>query len=241
MRTSLLVLTFNRAEIVERSVSHNLATAGAPIDELVWVDNGSTDDVRVVMNRFDPDVCVLNKTNLGVSKGYNRAYALATGDYIVIVDSDFLLPDRWLATFQQYVTSIPNTGVACILHKYLQPNYVLLNTRWSNGLCYAPCSPRGCRFVSRELLVKKIGFLREEFGPYGLEDLEWRRRAVRVCNEEGLITYAIMGQMAEHLGIDKADAPEYVAFKRRHARDQNKFHILKQFAQDNYRYFNPFA
>jgi GT2 family glycosyltransferase len=239
MRVTLVMLTYNRADIVARSMAHNVAHAGVPIDELVWVDNGSTDHVRDVMLTYKPDVCVLNKCNLGVSKGYNRGFAVATGDYIAITDDDMLMPSGWLATFKTYLTTIANTGVACIFHD--NPNVLLRNRQFSNGLEYLPCYPIGRRIVSRELLAKRIGYLREDFGLFGLEDIEWGRRAVRVCREDGLLTYAIPGQRAIHLGTEVVDGSEYRAFKRRENHDPRKAFVMATCHADNYPYYNPYA
>lgn len=40
---SWIVLTYNRADTVKKSLDHNFANAGAVPDELIWVDNGSTE------------------------------------------------------------------------------------------------------------------------------------------------------------------------------------------------------
>jgi glycosyltransferase involved in cell wall biosynthesis len=241
MRVSYVVLTYNRAALVERALAHNLEHAGAPISELIWVDNGSSDGVRDVVARYGPDVAVINRANLGVAKGWNRGYALATGDYIVLVDSDFLLPQDWLVTFKIYVTAIRHTGVACILHRDLRPDYVAASTRTLNGYPYIPCQPVGCRFLRRTLLINEIGYLREDFGLYGWEDVEWARRAVRTCRERGLITYGIPDQRAEHLGVETADDPTYFEFKRSQGGDPAKRALMHQVAEQGFPYYSPYA
>lgn len=239
MSVSFISLTYNCADVVARCVPHNLTHAGAPIDEFVWVDNGSTDHVKEVMSALRPDVTVLNKTNLGVSKGFNRAYAMTSCDYVVIVDSDVRLPDGWLRTFQEYQTAIPNTGVSCILYREFKAAHVLKHSRWSNGLCYVPQFPVECRFVSRKLLQAKIGYLREDFGLYGWEDVEWRRRATRICHQEGLLTYAIPGRRAEHLG-PSCETPEFRAFKEDQENDPRKEQLVCQYEHLGFPYFNPY-
>lgn len=240
MRVSLVLLTYNRAALVERALKHNFEKAGASINELVWIDNGSTDSVRDVVEQYHPDVTVLNKTNLGVAKGWNRGYALTTGDHLVMVDSDFLLPTDWLVTFKIYMTAIPRSGVACILHRDLRPDYVAASTRQINGFPYIPCHPVGCRFLTRDLLIAKIGYLREDFGLYGWEDVEWARRAVRVCRERRLLTYAIPNQRAEHLGTESADDPKYLAFKRLQGGDARKRELLRHYAEQRFPYYSPY-
>lgn len=239
MRISLVMLTYNQAETLARSMTHNMAHAGAPLHELIWVDNGSTPDVHDVMRAYHPDVCILNKTNLGVAKGYNRGYALATGDYVVITDADMLMPDAWLATFMAYLIAIPHTGVACMFHHEVQDKQRPVEQ--CNGLAYHPCLPWGRRIVSRELLTKRIGFLREDFGLYGWEDIEWAHRATRVCREDGRICYSVPEKYATHLGTCELDPPDYRAFKTREGDDARKRERLEQSRAMNYPYFNPYA
>lgn len=238
MRISLVMLTYNRAALVQRTMAHNMANAGCAIDELIWVDNGSTDHVRDVMATYAPDVCVFNRANLGVSRGYNRGFALATGDFIVITDDDMLMPEGWLALFKTYVTTIPNTGVACIFHK--KPTLEFRNAQQMNGLTYYPCYPIDRRFVSRDLLTKKIGYLREDLGLYGWEDIEWGQRAVRVCKQEGLLTYALPAR-SEHLGTHSLDGPDFVEFKRTQGSDPQKQAVLRRCREQGFPYYNPYA
>jgi GT2 family glycosyltransferase len=239
MRVSLVMLTYNRADFLAHTMAHNMASAGSPVDELIWVDNGSTADVHEVMRTYAPDVCILNKTNFGVSKGYNRGFAVATGDYIVITGSDMLMPEGWLARFRTYIERLPETGVACVFHQ--DPRFSLDRTCEKDGLRYHPCLPIGRRIVSRELLTKRIGYLREDFGLYGWEDVEWSHRAVRICKELGLITYAIPGQRAEHLGTARKDPTDYRDFKTRQGGDPGKRALFERCKAENFPYYNPYG
>jgi glycosyltransferase involved in cell wall biosynthesis len=238
MRISLVMLTYNRADLVERVMAHNLANAGSQIDELIWVDNGSTDRVHDVMQRYQPDVSVLNRRNVGIFKGYNRGFILATGDFVMITDDDMLMPAGWLAAYRRYLTQIPETGVATILWKSPRPK--VSTTRIVNGLECHPCGFLGRFIVSRELLIKKIGLLREDFGLIGPGDVEWSRRAIRICKAEGLLVYAIAGMESEHLGTPEYDGEEYFAFKVREAHDPRKRSLLRFCEMANYPYYNPY-
>jgi GT2 family glycosyltransferase len=238
IRMTLLMLTYNRAQMVEKVMAHNVAKAGCAIDELIWVDNGSTDGVRDVMSAYRPDVTILNATNLGVSKGWNRAIAVATGDFVIIPDSDMLMPEGWLMIFRSYITAIPNTGVVCM--PIWKPGRVFKNVKRAYGLEYIPGVPIGRRVISRQLLVKHIGYLREDFGLYGWEDVEWGHRAIRVCSELGYLVYVIP-HYAHDLSAADADPREYTDFKTRQGADPEKIALLKRCQAERYPYFNPFC
>lgn len=239
MRISLVVLTYNRADLLSRTMAHNLSCAGRPPDELVWVDNGSQDGVRDVMRSYAPDVCVLNKTNTGMFRGYNAGFLASTGDYVTITDDDMLMPDAWLDLYRSYLANIHNTGVICTLWnspRLVTPRLVRMNDRE-----YHPCYPIGRFIVSRDLLLKKIGLYREDFGLIGPGDLEWSRRAARVCKELGLLTYAVPHVRSIHLGTEAYDGPTYFAYKHREASDPLKRELLERCHAANYPYYNPYG
>jgi hypothetical protein len=64
MKTSWIVLTHNRADKVAKAMQHNVACAGDIHDELIWVDNGSTDHIADVMLSYHPDCFERNRTYL---------------------------------------------------------------------------------------------------------------------------------------------------------------------------------
>lgn len=220
---------------------------------MVWVDNGSTDGVRSFMQSLNPDVAVLHNKNLGVAPGYNRGMAIAKGEYIVITGCDMLMPKDWLKTFKDYVKNVPETGIAsmysCTLDWVPERKRKAANNDWNretiNGYPIIHALPIERRIFSRELL-KDIGYLREDFGLYGWEDCEWAERAVRVCDNLGLLYYVIPDQIAEHLGTeatqpyDGKDEREYHNFKKQESADPKKQEVMTWCREHNYPYYNPF-
>lgn len=255
MRVSWVILTHNRRHTVERAFQHNYIRAGRQIDELVWVDNGSTDGVDEYAALHKPDVFIKHLDNLGVAKGYNRGMAVASGTHIVITGCDMLMPENWLHTFARYVQEIPETGVACMYSKPLaecrersrsEKGSWCPMMRLNSVLWYMAAMPLERRIFSKDFL-EKTGYLREDFGLYGWEDVEWAYRAERVCRENKLLSYVIPDQVPTHLGteginpFDGKDEKEYHAFKQREANDMRKRALLQECAKKNFPYYNPFA
>lgn len=246
MKISLVVLTFNRAETVARAVAHNIANAGRKIDELVWVDNGSTDGVRDVMRGFNPDVSILHAENLGVAKGYNRGFAVSGGDWIVLTGCDMLMPDGWLATMERYAESLPSTDIVAMysvpFEQCRERLYGEMLTS-PDGLPYQRALPMGRRMMRRDVL-SRAGYLREDFGLYGWEDVEWARR----CVARGLFCYAVPGMVAEHLGTEGVrmfkpggDPQGYHEFKKAEVSDPAKLQLMARCEDQGYPYYNPYA
>ncbi len=236
---SWIILTHNRAEIVRKSVEYNFVNMGESIHrdndlEIIWCDNGSDEDgITEAIEYFAPDVVIMNKGNLGVAKGYNRALALATGEYVVITGCDMLMPLNWLETFHQHITAIP--GIACMYSRPLEEaperarggDYGEWKIEERNGLTIAQGMPIGRRILSRELL-REIGYFHEGLGLYGWDDVVWADRAERVCEDRGLMTYVIPDQICEHLGKTQ-DSPEYKAFKEAEAKDPEKQKVIAEY------------
>ncbi len=242
---SWIMLTYNRGDIVKRSVEHNMANAGAEWDELVWVDNGSDDFnlntyVDDLFNREEITTLVRNQTNQGAAKGYNRGMGLATCDYIMITGSDMLMPDNWLATFKKYMEVMP--GNACIYSKPLDkcPERIRGAPDEHEGMPLIPALALERRIFPRSFLAN-VGYFPESFGKYGYDDLAWAMRAESICR-----TYVIPNMLAEHLGTegvnphDGKDAAEYHAFKQKEVQDPEKRVELARLRDLGWPRYSPF-
>lgn len=244
---SWVILTHNRAEIVEWAFDHNFDNAGYPFHEIVWCDNGSKPAERYYMENVVfgayVNTTILNRLNLGAAKGYNRAMGLATGDYIVITGCDMLMPEGWLKTFMDYVTKIPETGMALMYSRPLDkcPERLLGPRQTINGLDIIPAFPVERRIFKRELLAD-FGYFPETFGLYGFDDLALAHRIIQVCNEKNLYCYLIPDQVPIHLDGEGVDTPtdDYTRFKHKEALDPAKRAEFERLRQLNFPRFTPF-
>ena len=86
--TSVVIPTYNRAHLLERSVSSVLRQTYGDI-ELIIVDDGSTDQTRARVSEFqDSRIKYLYKENGGVSSARNMGIKHASGRYVGFLDSD---------------------------------------------------------------------------------------------------------------------------------------------------------
>ncbi len=262
MKISLVVLTYNRIKTADRCLSLNIASAGHPIHEIIHVDNGSTEQtadgvslVNYFRSKYKPSVQIINRENLGVSKGYNRGMAMATGTHIVITGCDRIMPDQWLDMFVHSATIIQNTGViswyshptkasvANILHeRYAGDEFFVEDCGYKFGP-FQPCLPAEARFHSRSFL-QQTGYFREDFGLYGYEDVEWSERAARVARENGLINYTLNWvPLAEHIDDDfqMPDGNTYRHFKATENGDPRKEALAKLKYEEESPYYNPYV
>ncbi len=88
---SVVLPTWNRRELVARALTSVLAQSRAP-DEVIVVDDGSTDGTAEALRKDFPGVVVLSQENRGVSAARNRGIEEAKGEWVALLDSD----DEWL-------------------------------------------------------------------------------------------------------------------------------------------------
>ncbi len=87
---SVIIPTFNRAAILPRAVDSVLAQTVAP-QELIVVDDGSTDSTQDVLASYISQIKVITQSNKGVSAARNTGINHAKGDWFALLDSD----DEW--------------------------------------------------------------------------------------------------------------------------------------------------
>ncbi len=87
MTISVIIPTYNRAELVGAAVRSALGQTCPPY-EVIVVDDGSTDGTAAVLAGFDARVVVIRQVNQGVSAARNAGIARATGDFVAFLDSD---------------------------------------------------------------------------------------------------------------------------------------------------------
>lgn len=91
---SALIPTYNRAVYLAGALESVLGQTRPP-DEVIVVDDGSTDETPSVVRRFGEAVRYLRQENAGPSVARNLGMGSARGDYVALLDSD----DEWLPTF----------------------------------------------------------------------------------------------------------------------------------------------
>ena len=92
MRISVVIPSYNRRHTLERALQSVIEQTSA-VDEIILVDDGSTDDSAAMTAQLFPDVKLIRQSNRGVSAARNCGIRAARHDWIALLDSD----DSWLA------------------------------------------------------------------------------------------------------------------------------------------------
>jgi glycosyltransferase involved in cell wall biosynthesis len=86
---SVVIPTYNRASLVGETIQNMLNQSLRP-EEIIVVDDGSTDNSREVISSFGGIVRLISQPNLGPGAARNAGLKVATGEFIQFMDSDDL-------------------------------------------------------------------------------------------------------------------------------------------------------
>jgi len=88
---SVVIPAYNAEKYVGRAVESILAQTHSP-DEIIIVDDGSTDGTAQVVRLFEDKVTFIQQQNAGASVARNSGIEAARGEWIAFLDAD----DEWL-------------------------------------------------------------------------------------------------------------------------------------------------
>jgi len=91
MLISVIIPAYNAAPYLERAI-HSVLVQIRPADEIIVVDDGSTDNTIEITARFGGKLKLIRQANAGVSAARNMGIRAAKGDWIAFLDAD----DEWL-------------------------------------------------------------------------------------------------------------------------------------------------
>jgi glycosyltransferase involved in cell wall biosynthesis len=108
---SVVIATYNAAPFIEQTIESVLSQT-TRADEVLVLDDGSTDDTRAVLRRYKKSVTVIEQKNEGVARARNRLCSLARGDLVAFLDHDDVWHPRYLQVQRVLARDFPNAA-AC--------------------------------------------------------------------------------------------------------------------------------
>ncbi|MDL0145388.1 glycosyltransferase family 2 protein [Halobacterium salinarum] len=104
-QVSVIIPTYNRAEVVSRAVDSVLGQSLQDF-EIIVVDDGSSDETKRVIDDFeDRRVEYIYQSNQGANTARNRGIKESTGEYISFLDSDDEFKREYLAKSVEAISS----------------------------------------------------------------------------------------------------------------------------------------
>ncbi|HOM77565.1 MAG TPA: glycosyltransferase family A protein, partial [Anaerohalosphaeraceae bacterium] len=87
---SVVIPAYNCQAYIRRAIDSVLGQS-RPADEIIVVDDGSTDGTAEAVRTYGAKVILIQQENAGVSAARNAGIRAASGDWIAFLDAD----DEW--------------------------------------------------------------------------------------------------------------------------------------------------
>ncbi len=186
---SFVLVLHNRAPLSLVSLESAIANAGVSY-ELIVVDNASSDETRLMLDRLQGAKIISNETNVGFGQACMQAAGCAEGEYLCFLNNDALLSPTAISAA---LANFANASVGAVGGKVLLANGALQEAGsivWSDGnaLGYGrgddPNAPQynfrrpvdycsGVFLLTPRKLFAEFGGFSSEFAPAYYEDTDY--------------------------------------------------------------------
>ncbi|WP_409345578.1 glycosyltransferase [Paenibacillus sp. MBLB4367] len=112
-KVSVVIVAFNRWPMTQACIESLLHHSDYPNMEIVIVNNGSTDETAAMLAglRHPQIKVVASERNNGFSGGYVIGCNAASGDYLVLLNNDTIVPRGWLSRLITPLREHPEIGL----------------------------------------------------------------------------------------------------------------------------------
>ncbi|MFA6151559.1 MAG: glycosyltransferase [Chitinophagaceae bacterium] len=110
-KISVIIVNYNVQYFLEVCL-HSVLRACKGFDaEIIVVDNNSVDgSCELVRKEFPSVILIANKDNKGFSKANNQAVEIATGEYLLFLNPDTVMPEDFFSKTIAYMDAHPKAG-----------------------------------------------------------------------------------------------------------------------------------
>ena len=182
------------------------------LTEIVVVDNGSTDDTRVIASRYPVTIAIADDIRTSYA-ARNHGIACSNGEVIALTDSDCIPTPTWLSDLIAPLADM-NVGASLGTVEAAQPE-TLCEEFTERVQPFARPEPRGLKTLLtinvalRRRTLEALGCFDERLPTGGDVDLGWR--------------------LQERLGLTFADAPKAKVFHRHRRRFTDVFRQYRRY------------
>jgi glycosyltransferase involved in cell wall biosynthesis len=238
VKLSVIIPNYNRASLIGETIQSVLSQTRPP-DEIIVIDDGSTDRSQDAIRKFMPRVRLITQENRGPATARNRGVAEASGDFIQFLDSDDICFHN---KFDEQLRELIRTGADMAYSPYVKCNLLAGVAQLRGPVMQARPLPNECsagRYFAkgwgiylqaclfRRSLVLKAGPFQERLMPN--EDYEFLLRVllarptmVHVPSTGFIYRLHTDGQLSfssSASAMRAKDYANYVAFVRQHLRE----------------------
>jgi len=181
---SVIIPAYNAERYIGRTLDSVLAQSRA-VQEIIVVDDGSTDKTKEIVTRYGPPVHYIYQENAGVSAARNTGIKASAGEWVAFLDAD----DEWHEDNLEKQMAL------------LERNPQLLWTTANHILCYCNENRRKQRLDSEEgtALLKGKEYFEDYFDAFIHHAAGWTGTMIikrKIIEEAGWF------RLGDHLGED---------------------------------------
>jgi glycosyltransferase involved in cell wall biosynthesis len=183
MTISVIIPAYNAEDTIAETLASILSQT-LPPDEIILVDDGSTDQTAKVAATASNSIRVIGQANRGPAAALNVGVKLSTGDLVSFVDADDLWEgDKLAIQTHALAEQIELDGVASYVRTFLCPaNDQEANKRYRLPDKDEPCWLLGALLVRRHCFQRCEAFAENLWAGYNIDWYDRARAAGLVFN-----------------------------------------------------------
>ncbi len=190
MKVSIIIPIYNKQKYTQACLESIFKFGSEYEFEIIVVNNASTDGSGSYLAGLGSVVAINNKKNLGFAKACNQGAKVAKGEYLLFLNNDTVVTEKWLDVLVRELDTNKNIGI--VGPKLLYPDgtiqeagIVFDNKKWPHHIYKKEggdalyvnkkrqfqCLTAAC-FLVRKNIFEKVGGFDEDY-VNGLEDLDF--------------------------------------------------------------------
>lgn len=178
-KISLYIPSYNSSRTIKECLEAVLKQTAVP-QEVMVIDDGSTDGSVDIIRRY-PVRLICNDGNRGLVYSRNRAFTLASGEFVAALDADCVASPDWLLNLMSVFEESDVAGAGGRVREQCTSGIadkwrcLHMNQGWGNCRLDFPPFLYGSNTVFRKAAIEEVGFYNENlFNNY--EDVDISRR-----------------------------------------------------------------
>ncbi len=178
-RISVVMPVYNQLDYTRQCIG-SLHAHGGLIEEMIIIDNGSSDGTAEYLASLERARVIANPQNLGCAAAWNQGYEASVSQWVLFLNNDVIVTSGWIEGMLDFaaenrvdiVSPAIREGLADYdLERHAEEFVAAMGRHARNGVADGIC------FLVKKEVFEKIGRFDENFRIGQFEDVDFFRRA----------------------------------------------------------------